>query len=384
MKSLQTDRGYGIALFKFLCLACTSCFVACAAGSTIAQSKSGKTQESNQAPKNVILLIGDGMGSEQVKAAGMYAYGTPGKLPFEQFPHQGEVTTYSANSSITDSAAGGTAIATGVKVNNGVISMAIPGNGQPLETILEKYQGAGKSTGLVTTTEMTHATPAVFAAHQKGRLQQGQIAQQYLNVTRPEVLFGGGGAGMSPAAAESAGYQVVTNRQQMQALDTEKVTRVSGQFGQGHLPYEYDGVGDLPHLREMTQTALNILDNDPDGLFLMVEGGRIDHAGHENDLERNVRETLQFAETVTEVLKWAENHPDTLVIVTGDHETGGLKVLQNNGQGKLPQVSWSSQNHTGINVPIYGWGVNSDRVTGILDNTDIFNILLGQYQMTEP
>lgn len=384
MKSLQTDRGYGIALFKFLCLVCTSCFVACAAGSNIAQSKTGKTQESNQAPKNVILLIGDGMGSEQVKAAGMYAHGTPGKLSFEQFPHQGEVTTYSANSSITDSAAGGTAIATGVKVNNGVISMAIPGNGQPLETILEKYQAAGKSTGLVTTTEMTHATPAVFAAHQRGRLQHGQIAQQYLNVTRPEVLFGGGGAGMSPAAAESAGYQVVTNRQQMQALDTEAVTRVSGQFGQGHLPYEYDGVGDLPHLREMTQTALNILDNDPDGLFLMVEGGRIDHAGHENHLERNVRETLQFAETVTEVLKWAENHPDTLVIVTADHETGGLKVLQNNGQGKLPQVSWSSQNHTGVNVPIYGWGVNSDRVTGILNNTDIFHILLGQHQMAEP
>lgn len=384
MKSLQTDRGYGIALFKFLCLVCTSCFVACAAGSNIAQSKTGKTQESNQAPKNVILLIGDGMGSEQVKAAGMYAHGTPGKLSFEQFPHQGEVTTYSANSSITDSAAGGTAITTGVKVNNGVISMAIPGNGQPLETILEKYQAAGKSTGLVTTTEMTHATPAVFAAHQRGRLQHGQIAQQYLNVTRPEVLFGGGGAGMSPAAAESAGYQVVTNRQQMQALDTEAVTRVSGQFGQGHLPYEYDGVGDLPHLREMTQTALNILDNDPDGLFLMVEGGRIDHAGHENHLERNVRETLQFAETVTEVLKWAENHPDTLVIVTADHETGGLKVLQNNGQGKLPQVSWSSQNHTGVNVPIYGWGVNSDRVTGILNNTDIFHILLGQHQMAEP
>lgn len=183
---------------------------------------------------------------------------------------------------------------------------------------------------------------------------------------------------------QSAGYQVVTNRQQMQALDTEAVTRVSGQFGQGHLPYEYDGVGDLPHLREMTQTALNILSNDPDGLFLMVEGGRIDHAGHENHLERNMRETLQFAETVTEVLKWAENHPDPLIIVTAAHETGGLKVLQNNGQGKLPQVSWSSQNHTGINVPIYGWGVNSDRVAGILNNTDIFNILLGQNQMAEP
>ncbi|WP_231636885.1 MULTISPECIES: alkaline phosphatase [Planktothricoides] len=382
MKSLQRDRRYRVALFTSFCVACASCVAASSTGSTIAQSRVWTTHEGKQAPKNVILLIGDGMGPEQVKAAGMYAHGTPGKLSFEQFPHQGEVTTYSANNSITDSAAGGTAIATGVKVNNGVISMAIPGDGQPLKTVLEKYQAAGKSAGLVTTTEMTHATPAAFAAHQQGRSQQAEIAQQYLNTTRPEVLFGGGGAGMSPKAAKSAGYTVVINRQQMQALDTETVTRVSGQFGQGHLPYESDGVGDLPHLREMAKTALNILDNDPDGLFLMIEGGRIDHAGHENHLQRNVMETLQFAETVAEVFKWAENNPDTLIIVTADHETGGLKVLKNNGQGQFPQVSWSSHDHTGANVGIYGWGPNSDQVSGTMENTDVFYLLLGQQYVT--
>jgi alkaline phosphatase len=382
MKSLKRNKPDRIAFFTILSLGCAACVTSSSTGSTIPQGRTWASGDPDKAPKNVILLIGDGMGLEQVKAAGMYANGSPGTLPFEQFPHQGEVMTYSANNSITDSAAGGTAIATGVKVNNGVISMAIPGDGQPLKTVLEKYQAAGKSTGLVTTTEMTHATPAAFAAHQEGRTQQAEIAQQYLNTTRPEVLFGGGGAGMSPKAAESAGYTVVTNRQQMQALDTETVTRVSGQFGQGHLPYESRGVGDLPHLREMAKTALNILDNDPDGLFLMIEGGRIDHAGHENHLQRNVMETVQFAETVAEVLKWAENNPDTLIIVTADHETGGLKVLKNNGQGQFPQVSWSSHDHTGVNVPIYGWGPNSDQVSGAMENTDVFYLLLGQQYVT--
>ena len=186
---------------------------------------------------------------------------------------------------------------------------------------------------------------------------------------------------MSPKAAEKAGYTVVRTQQQMQALDTETLTRVSGQFGIGHMPYEYDGVGQLPHLREMTKTALNILDNDPDGLFLMVEGGRIDHAGHGNNIERNIMETVEFAKTVTEVLKWAENNPDTLILVTADHETGGLKVLQNNGQGKFPTVSWSTWGHTGVNVAVYARCVNSDRISGIMDNTDIFHVLLGRQQI---
>lgn len=322
IKLLISHKPKGIAYLTSLCLVCVSCTTSPSSSSvlTIAQDREWTNSESNNAPKNVILLIGDGMGPEQVKAAGMYANGTPGSLSFEQLPHQAEMTTHSANNPITDSAASGTAIATGVKVNNEVVSVAIPGDGQPLQTVLERLQASGKSTGLVTTTEITHATPAVFAAHQQDRSNQSEIARDYLNTSRPEVLFGGGGAGMSAKAAETAGYQVVTNQPQMQALDTETVTRVSGQFGQGHLPYEYDGVGELPHLRDMTKTALNILDNDPDGLFLMVEGGRIDHAGHANQIKRNVTETVEFANAVTEVLKWAENHPDTLIIVTADHE----------------------------------------------------------------
>jgi alkaline phosphatase len=324
-------------------------------------------------PHNVILFIGDGMGFEQVKAAGMYAHGSAGTLSFEALPYQARVTTYSASSSVTDSAAAATALATGFKVNNGVLSLAIPGDGRELETVLEHLRDQGKRTGLVTTAFVTHATPAGFGAHEPSRLNYSAIAGDYLNQTLPDVLFGGGGNGITPEAAEAAGYTVVISRTAMQALNTETVTRTSGQFGDDHLPYEYDGLGELPHLSEMTEVALDILDTDPDGFFLMVEGARIDHAGHANDLPRGILETIEFANAVGEALEWAQGRADTLVLVTADHETGGLAVLGNNGQGEWPDVSWSTTTHTGAEVPIYGWGVNAELVTGTLDNTDLFD-----------
>jgi len=329
------------------------------------------------APMNVIFLIGDGMGFEQVKAAGIYANGAPGTLSFEQAPYTGQVTTYSANSSVTDSAASGTAIATGVKVNNNVISRAYPGDGHELETLLEHFRDAGKSTGLVTTTYMTHATPAAFGAHETSRNSYIAIAGDYLNQTRPNVLLGGGANGLSASSAQAAGYSVVTTAAGLAAVDANATTMLSGQFGSSHLPYEYDGLGSLPHLSDMAATALDVLDNDTDGFFLMVEGGRIDHAGHSNDLVRNVYETIEFAHTVQLVLDWAAGRDDTLVVVTADHETGGLTVTGEESTwtaGVLPAVNWSTTGHTGANVPVYAWGPNAELVSGVLDNTDFFEI----------
>jgi alkaline phosphatase len=273
-------------------------------------------------PKNVIILIGDGMGFEHVRAAGMYKNGQDGTLVFESFPHKDQVNTYSASPSVTDSAAAATAIATGFKVNNGVVSVADPGDGSELETLLEYFKTLGKSTGLVTTTYVTHATPACFGAHEPSRGNYSAIADDYLSQTRPNVLFGGGANGMSVSAAEGAGYAVVTDAAGMLALDTETADMVSGQFGSGGLPYELDGLDSLPHLSEMTETALQILDNDPNGFFLMVEGGLIDWAAHANDLPRMVWETIEFDNAVLEVLDWAAGRTDTLIIVTADHETG--------------------------------------------------------------
>jgi alkaline phosphatase len=328
-------------------------------------------------PKNFILLIGDGMGVEQVKAANYY---NGGDLFMETLPYQAVCTTRSADNSVTDSAASATAIATGYKVNNYVISQAIPANvdyplyGSAMETLLEYYKARGKSTGLVSTAYITHATPAAFGAHEPSRGNTTQIATDYMTQSKPNVLLGGGGNGMSSGAASTAGYSVVTTAAGMLALNTSIETVVSGQFGSGHMNYEADGVGTQPHLSEMTTTALNILDNDSDGFFLMVEGGRIDHAGHDKLIHKNVAETIEFDNTVEAAMTWAAGRTDTLILVTADHETGGLSVLGDNGEGNLPTVSWSSTGHTSANVPVYAWGVNASMVSGTMDNTDFFEI----------
>jgi alkaline phosphatase len=330
-------------------------------------------------PQNVIVFIGDGMGPEQVKAGGMFAHGAAGTLSFESMPYQGVVTTYSANDSVTDSAAAATAIATGVKVNNTVISEATPGDGSELATMLETFAAMGKSTGLVTTTYMTHATPASFGAHEPSRYNTSQIATDYLTQTKANVLLGGGANGMSSAAALAAGYDVATDAASLAAVNTETATFLSGQFGTTHLPYEDGWASSLPHLSDMTVTALAMLDNDPDGMFLMVEGGKIDHACHNNQIDRAVAEVKEFAIAVQAALDWAAGRTDTLIIVTADHETGGLTVLSNNEQDLAPTVSWSTGGHTSTDVPVYAWGANAGLIVATMDNIDFYDIVMADY-----
>lgn len=337
---------------------------------------SGTHAATQDAPKNILFFIGDGMGPEQVKAGSLFVAGATGALSFESFPVKSSMTTHSANNEVTDSGAAGSAMATGHKVDNYVISSATPGDGKPLETLLEYFQKKGKSTGLVTSDSMVGATPASFGAHARTRGDVAVIGRCYIQKTRPEVLMGGGAPReIIEADAAQAGYAIVHDSAQMKALNTESVTRVLGQFGDGPLPYEKDGLGNLPHLSEIVSVALNILDNDPDGFFMMVESGKIDHSGHENNIEKNVRETAEFSKTVQAALDWAKGRKDTLIIVTADHETGGLKVLNNKGQGKEPEVKWSSKGHTAAEVPVYAWGAGSQRIETVKDNTDFFNIL---------
>lgn len=357
---------FSIAL-SLLALACSSCGTV----RGILTSHPAPTG----AAKNIILFIGDGMGFEQVKASGMYATGASGTLSFEAFPFSGSIRTLNAEGGVTDSAASATAMATGAKVSNGVISMSLPGSGIPLMTILEHLKSEGKSTGLVTTTFVTHATTATFGAHEPSRENYSSIADDYLNDARPNVLFGGAKY-VTQYAAAAAGYTVVVDRAGLQALDTEKESMVSGQFGGDNMPYEIDGLGELPHLSEMTLAALRILDNDPDGFFLMVEGGRIDHACHAHDIEQAIWETIEFSNAVAVAMEWRNSHSDTLIIVTADHETGGLHVLANNGAGNLPTVTWGTTGHTSSPVPVFWWGINAELVSGTMENTNIFNIMI--------
>jgi alkaline phosphatase len=336
-------------------------------------------------PRNVILVIGDGMGAGHVEAARLYK-GAP--LAWEAAPHRAEMITSSATTlrsgAPTDSAAAATAMSTGRKVTNLVISVAFPGDQRELETLVEFFHARDRSAGLVTTSYLTDATPAGMAAHALFRFELADIAGDYLEQTRPEVLLGGGGNELDPLAAAAAGYTVVSERAGMVALGADPVGPVAGLFGEGAegMPFEWDyaqgsdsGYDALPFLREMTAAALDWLDADPDGFFLLVEQEGTDRAGHMEGSDvsrigRDVFAALELEAAVEAILSWLSGREDTLVIVTADHETGGLEV-EDQGPGELPLASWSTSDHTNARVPVYAFGPRAELVSDVLDNTQI-------------
>lgn len=353
-------------------------------------------------PKNVIILIGDGMGPEHVKAGSFYAYGKEGALFMETLPAAARITTISAVPAdsapgkvhITDSAAAATALATGHKAYNGVLSMALPGDGQPYQTVLEAFAAKGRKTGLVTTAYITDATPAGFGAHTAKRGNGKEIIDCYLKTVRPDLILGGGYSKkevtLTPEMVEAAGYQAVTNRTQLAAYKAAPGARVFGIFGESNMPYESEKAAaatqpdraeilEMPSLTEMAEVALTTLSAEPKGFFLMVEGALIDKASHKNDLERVAPEVVELDNAVRAVMKWAAGRSDTLVIVTADHETGGLKVVRGRAQGQLPEVTWVGSDHTGANVPLYAWGVGATKVQGTMDNTDVYRLMMGKW-----
>jgi len=367
--------------------------------------------------KNVILLIGDGMGFAQVTAARIYHVGPDGDLNMDTLDYTGYVSTHSLNSLVTDSAAAGTALATGKKTNNRIISQSP--TGKEYETILEVAKELGKATGIVTTARITHATPAVFGAHSSSRYNWDDIAKDYLYQVQPDLLLGGGlrywlddsepgshrtveklmEQGLSEEEAQAddgliddaqrQGYAVVYNQSELDALNMGSEDKVLGLFALSHMSYEIERPPEEPHIAHMTQKALEFLEKDPDGFFLMVEGARIDHAGHANNITLNVHDTIAFDEAVGVALDFAEEHPDTLVVVTADHECGGLSVeypfesfpaegefikdLDNESDYRYG--IWTSGSHTAVDVPVMASGPCAKHLTGRLDNTKIFDVM---------
>ncbi|MDY6984923.1 MAG: alkaline phosphatase [Candidatus Thermoplasmatota archaeon] len=280
-------------------------------------------------PKNVIFMIGDGMGVNHITLTRT----VDGELNMDKFPYGGIVTTHSMNSLITDSAAAGTALATGYKTNNGIISQTP--DGKKLKTSLETAKEAGKSTGLVTTTRITHATPAVFATHIDDRDKENEIAEQLL-MAGVDVLLGGGLRHFLPAGEGkredslnlvsefiNAGYTFVDDREGLFAAESSPLL---GLFTMSHMSYELDREEEEPSVAEMTEKAIELLSRNEEGFFLMVEGGRIDHAAHANDAASVVADTIAFDDAVGKALDFAREDGETLVVVTADHSTGGLTL----------------------------------------------------------
>lgn len=291
--------------------------------------------------KNVILLIGDGMGPAYTTA---YRYlkddpSTPLMEDTSFDPHLvGMASTYSADKeegSITDSAAAATALSTGIKTYNGAIGVDI--DRQPVETVLERAKAVGKSTGLVTTVQINHATPAGFGAHSIHRDQYDAIAADYYDgfingKHKVDVMFGGGEKYFTRDDRHLAnefqkdGYSYLTNRTELLNDDNEQAL---GLFASDELPKMIDRPDNVPSLKEMTVSAIERLNKNKDGFFLMSEGGAIDKGGHDNDIVSAMSEMQDFEDAFQAAIDFAEEDKHTLVIATADHETGGLAIGSN-------------------------------------------------------
>jgi len=293
-------------------------------------------------PKGIILFIGDGMGINQLRSAAIYSEKVLGKpLVIDSLPIRGTTTTYSANSEVTDSAAAATALYAGHKTNNGAINI-LP-DGKRVFTIGHAAKNAGMSVGVLSTTRLTHATPAGAFAHTPDRDDENLIAEQLVDFGA-DVAMAGGLMHFIPAsqqgsarkddtnlveALKSRGYACVTTVSELQAVDPSATPKLFGFFGSSILDYEIDRQNDAslssqPDLAEMTRVALSILGRNPRGFFVMIEGGRIDHACHGHDIKASIYDTLAFDKAVKVGLEYQNTHPDVLVLVTADHETGGM------------------------------------------------------------
>ncbi|MCB9273767.1 MAG: alkaline phosphatase [Lewinellaceae bacterium] len=325
--------------------------------------------------QNVILLIGDGMGLTQMSTAYYYENGTPS---FSRFPIIGLHQNKPTDELITDSAAGATAFSTGYKSYNAAIG--VDDDTISRETILEMAAKKGLSTGLIATSAITHATPAAFFAHVPFRDQQDEIATQL--PSSPVDFFAGGGLQFFHhrkdgrdvlGELKEAGFTVDTT-----SLNSSELLSISKKYGYllapDGLPKMQEGRGDF--LPQATQMALDYLSQDKDGFFLMVEGSQIDWGGHNNDADYVIEEVKDFDKAIGVALDFAAKKGNTLVIVTADHETGGMSLsaaevrMQRDYNHIKP--TFSTGGHSATLIPVYAYGPGAWAFAGIYQNNDIF------------
>lgn len=354
--------------------------------------------------KNVIYLIGDGMGFGAVSSLLLSEDAVTG---FEQAPVIGLSETCSADNYVTDSAAGGTALATGTRTNNGYVGADPEGN--QLISVLRKAQDMGKKTGIVVNTTLTEATPASFYAGVTSRKMVFDIAKQFTE-SNVDVAIGGGLDHFASrpdsldltATLIEKGYDVYLNWETVLNTDSEKFVGILPLYDL-HRREENNGTAsaaegqevclaaqlaainedtEVTHLSEptvylekATVKALDVLSRDnKDGFFLMIESAIIDGYGHNNDSDGMIVEMKEFNRTLLEMIEYVNNNPETLLVVTADHETGGTGVYYNGhkpgNEGPL-KLNFSTRGHTGTVVPIFAYGPGAESFAGVMKNTDI-------------
>ncbi|MDY3979826.1 MAG: alkaline phosphatase [Tidjanibacter sp.] len=331
--------------------------------------------------RNIIFMIGDGMGVSQVTTAMVKQNYEP--LAMERAEAIGLTKTYSANNRVTDSAASGTALATGVKTYNGAIG--VNPDKEPVASTREKAQNAGYATGIVVTYPVTNATPAAFVGHVENRSMEEEIAAQYLDY-QPDVIMGGGSKFFNERKdRRNLIQQMIRNGYKvgykLSDLDKTHSGKVAMFGAAGSLPTMVEGRGD--YLPQATAKALDILtantQGKSEGFFLMVEGSMIDGFAHKNNADGMVAEILDFDAAVKVAFDYADTHPGTLVVVTADHETGGLTIVNGNKsfdpKDQTVEYNFSTTGHSGGMIPVYAYGSCASEFGHVMENTDVALIM---------
>ncbi len=321
-------------------------------------------------PKNIIFMVGDGMGVAQVYTS---IVAMKGKSNFERFRHIGFSKTYSHSDYTTDSGAGGTALFTGEKVNNKAIAMNP--DGKPLTTLLEKAQEYGMKTGFVVSTIVNCATPSATYAHVSNRNHFDSITYQ-LSLSDIDFFSGGGAGyfkkanrkdGLSPIdTLIKRGFDIVYTIEDMEKSQAQKIGALFTEW----YPAKYPERGDI--LGKGVAKAIQHLNKSDKGFVLMIEGSQIDYGGHDTCMIKLRDEVVEFDNVIGKVLEFAIQDGETLVIVTADHETGGLTLPTGNIKDGRSDAIFTTTNHTGVMVPIFAYGPGAENFTGIMENTDIY------------
>jgi len=348
------------------------------------KSKTTTNKEKEVAPKNVILLISDGTGLSQISSAFYFKESSPN---YARFKNIGLIKTSSSRQDITDSAAGATAIACGVKTYNGAIGVA--DDSTDVKNLVEIVSLKNIKTGLIATSSITHATPASFYAHTLNRGSAEKIASQ---LVQSEIdFFAGGGLQFFNNRKDGQNLLKTLNENKF-AIDTIALNDFSNiqssqkagfLLAKDGMPPASDGRGNF--LSKATELAIQFLSKDDSGFFMMAEGSQIDWAGHDNDAPYLVSELVDFDDAVGKALDYAEKDGNTLVIVTSDHETGGFtlaaKKKKTEDGGEYSDYSeigmtFSTTGHSATLVPVFAYGPGSEEFSGIYENTNIFEKVL--------
>ena len=349
-------------------------FISCNRQQELAVSKTttNKVSTSTKKVKNIILLIGDGMGLSQVSASQFYNKKTSN---FERFPVIGLTKTSSTSDLITDSAAAATAFASGIKTYNG--ALGVNTDTLAVKTIVEEISKIGISTGIISTSSIVHATPAAFYTHTKNRSMYEDIATQL--VSSDIDFFAGGGITYFNDRKDKRNLILELEKKGF-SINTEslpKNTKPVFNKKQGYLlasngmPKMLDGRGEF--LTNATKLAIESLSSNEEGFFLMIEGAQIDWGGHDNDADYLISELIDFDNTIGVALDFAKLNGETLVIVTADHETGGFTLAQDNGDYNKIKPVFSTGGHSAAMIPVFAKGPNAEDFGGIYENTAIYN-----------